>query len=73
MLLVPPICLSMANPYYKEAVGVVCASVKAYCIRKQSFESRCIPRPSKPLAEGLRSFSRQTFFIATQGAHHGVS
>lgn len=73
MLLVLPICLGMANPYYKEVMGVVCASVKAYCIRRKSFESHCISRPSKPLAEGLSSFSRQTSLIATQGAHHGVS
>lgn len=73
MLLVEPICLAMAGPYYKEAGGVVCASFKAYCIRRQFFESRCISIPAKSLAEGLRSFSRQTFFIATQGAHHGVS
>jgi hypothetical protein len=73
MLPVPPICLGMASPYYKAAVGVVCASVKAYWIRRQPFKPFCISRPTKPVAEGLRSFSRKTFFIATQGAHHGVS
>jgi hypothetical protein len=73
MLRVPPNCLGMASLSYKAAVGVVFASVKAYWIRRQPFKSFCMSRPTKPVAEGLRSFSRQTFFIATQGAHHGVS
>jgi len=71
VVLVPPICDDTATPCNKGAEGPICASIKDQHIRRQSFHSLYILRPSQLLTERARFLLKRAFAIIS-GTHNGV-